>query len=141
MKGNFFVISIALLYIGSLFLPGIIFEPSTENNPKFSFCASANNDGWVCSGSPENYTCGQPSVMITNPISKEQINAYCGTDWNTATAEKYEGWFILAFGWAGIFVANFAWYANIFLLIAFASLLKMKAQNAFNLYIDRKSVV
>lgn len=111
----------------SLVLPGIVYEPTLTDNPKYGFCAQASKKDVLCSREKNgSYTCWRPELGNLPPTDKiletpEEIAAYCGQNWRDsqfAAPKIHRGYEILAIGWLGIFIANFAWYGNILWLIA-----------------------
>ena len=132
MKEKLFALGLVLLYIGSLFLPGLVFEPSLRDNPKYGLCACPMREGYVLDR--ETRACGQKEyVGIKNSMSEAEVYAICGDDWNTPIATDMKGYEILFFGWAGILELNFAWFANIFFLYALFAFTAKQYKNSFNL--------
>lgn len=131
MRYRLFFIITVVLFGFSLFLPGIVYQPSVEDNPKYPFCVhAANPSQWQCTGEiAKDYSCSRIDLDLKSQnhdsrpvISQEAIREYCGNNWDEPRAHVMPGYFILAFGWAGVlFLGNFAWLGNLFyigLLIA-----------------------
>lgn len=126
-----------LLWSISLALPGIVYEPDLQDNPKHGFCANANDRDYACIFQKEKiYSCWRidSDIKIPRaeaPASQDFIQEYCGNDWNTPLARKDYGYKILLMGWLGIFVFNFAWWGNILWLISIISFFLKHYNNAF----------
>lgn len=132
MKEKLFVLGLISLYIGSLFLPGLVFEPTLRDNPKYSLCVCPMTEGYVMDR--ETRGCGlKDRAGIKNPMSEDEVYAICGDDWNTPVVTDMKGYTILFFGWAGILELNFAWFANIFFLYALFAFMAKQYKNSFNL--------
>lgn len=123
MRNHIFFSFIIVLFGISLILPGIIYQPSLEDNPKYAVCSYlAEPNVWQCYGElPHNYSCTRidSDIKFENDsaklISKEKADKFCGNDWNEPKSYVMYGYYILAFGWAGvIFLGNFTWIANLF---------------------------
>lgn len=132
MKSQFVAITAVIFYIISMFLPGIYYF---ANNPKLGFCSSAMQDDYSCIKFDNGYNCSKikPDKPIDpKAMTKQDIESYCGQDWNTPVSQAYYGYTILLLGWAGIFVFNFAWYGN---LIMVYILLRFHVENPRNILI------
>jgi uncharacterized RDD family membrane protein YckC len=148
---NYFFILIILCYGGSLFLPGIVIKKENLSSPKYSFCEGIIRYGFECrpyiegdavNAKPERvvqgigidfcgrsdgqaYRVGVKQIKTVVPaVDRSLLVNYCGNDWNATedVSEVISGWIIFLTGVSGIFVGNFAWFANPLLLFAWGCL-------------------
>lgn len=118
MNSRFVILISATLYLISMVLPGIFY---LENNPKFGLCSSALEGNFKCIKYTNGYSCSKiESGKLADPkvMSKQEVDIYCGQDWDAPVFQAYYGYSILLLGWAGILVLNFAWFGNPLFLIA-----------------------
>lgn len=113
------------LFALSLFAPAFVYEPTPEGNPKYSVCAYAMEPDVQCSEFPfdSGFSSECGTQGITNPIDKNKIIEYC-KGFDTPMSRKVLGYEALLSGWLGVFLFNFAWFANLALLLAFISIKK-----------------
>lgn len=113
------------LYALALFLPAFIYEASLEGNPKYSSCVYAVQSDVQCSefsfDNESSIECGTQDIQ--NPVDKNKIIEYC-KGYDTPMTRKVLGYEVMLFGWLSIFLMNFAWYANLALLIAVLAIKK-----------------
>lgn len=135
MKNKIIFLLIVCLYTLSLFLPGIISEPTLEDNFKHGFCARATTQDFRCNWkSWSSYNCARAdSKLLKNEkiSSSEEVTELCGQDWDTPQAKIFKGYEILMMGWLGIFIFNFAWWGNPLFFIALILGLRKKYKDAY----------
>ncbi len=122
MKSKSFYWLAIIFYVVSLFTPSIVFQPTLADNPKYTPCSLVfDSDGECEALTDDGYACGLVGEGKKKDTKskkyKEQV-AYCGTDWNKPMSESMMGYYILLTGAFGVLMGSFAWFANIFFLIA-----------------------
>ncbi len=146
MYQKYIPIAAFILWAVSLALPGIIFKPTLDDNPKYGFCASALKDGVKCILTKDGTTCTDASCyaqsnghqcgldpihQVADAMNQNDVNAYCGQDWNEPRSEIMRGYQVLFWGWLGILMGNLAWCGNPLVLISMHLARRERYRGAF----------
>lgn len=117
------IILACIVYAVSMFLPGIIYTPTVEDNEKNKTCSFINfnkeTTSFFCQIQRDIYYCS--SLKQDNnhqPTPRAEILKWCGKDWDDPVSRVDYGYLILAFGWVATFDGNFAWWGNPLFFIA-----------------------
>ncbi len=121
-----------ILYVGSMFLPGLVYEPDLADNEKYVLCSSAIEYGNRCEFLSGGYQCtALGKDEAEDPANRKKILDYCGSDWNVPVAHIDYGYNILAYGFLGILGGIIGWYGNPLYLFAFILFLFKKYHAAY----------
>ena len=128
-----------ILYIASLFLPGIVFNSELKQNSKYQGCFQVIEEGFECQKfNPIDHsgiiTCESPKEGV-NYVSKSAILNHCGNDWKAPVSETkvYSGFTVLKIGWFAGVMGIFSWWANPLLLLSFFFYIKKVPKNGMML--------
>ncbi len=115
------ILSVAFaLYCYSLFLPGIVFKPTIEDNKKNYVCELINfhkeMDNFYCTYKKSQiYQCPGSSVPGTKLTTREEITSWCGSDWKDPVSYILYGYNILLNPFAMFYLA---WWPNVLFMIS-----------------------
>ena len=124
---NKILIAIAFaFYIASLFLPAVVFKPTIQDNKKNYTCSFIDFhkelDSRYCRNENNNYySCHDKSQPATKffpaakQVSRDELNAWCGDDWNLPASYFLHGYAILLNPAALFFIS---WWANFLFLLS-----------------------
>jgi hypothetical protein len=145
-KEEFFLYAALVFFLVSLVLPGIVYQPRVEDNPRHApqtlICEFAHRPGAACYQIIPGFPIDQADCetadslramapdfaakIASSPVVTQDVIDYCGDDWDKPVSHIDFGFNVLALGWLGVFLANFAWYANIIMLIGVVRSIRAK---------------
>lgn len=120
VNSKIFVITVCVLYFISLLLPGIVYKPTVQDNPKQQTCSmvdhNKNTAQFSCKFSGGEYLCNYVGSGVIS-VPRDEIVKWCGSDWNTPFSEISYGYEILLNPFAAF---HPAWWPNPLLFLALA---------------------